>query len=324
MYNKIYNPRTNRNVNINSTLGKKIIKNYIKTINKKKNNVNKNLYDRKNLKIQMGGIINSVLLIGVTASEIQRIYVDLIPELRNAQIYLLSEDHYLPPPLILPENVHLITGLIMPSSFPDMPVENNYFDTIIVDWSTIKLIRIEPLASFIAMYLRKPVQYDSLSGVFVRDLTWIEFEVNRYSRKTLIQEYEKAISRRFVTLTRLNGEKQEIKLIPGWTTKDYIYYLGLQYPKHLFYNTTMNMELRGQRKESRWLVPELIWDDHFFHNDTISEHLKLGINDFHKVLNEFSKHGLICSIPSEFPFKKANKETEPDSMLQCRWTSIIP
>ena len=85
----------------------------------------------KIFKKQMGGIITSVLLIGVNASEIHRLNKDLHSELRTAQIYLLNPKHHVE--MELPQNVHLITGSIpdrQPFDFPDMPVEKNFFDTI--------------------------------------------------------------------------------------------------------------------------------------------------------------------------------------------------
>ena len=163
---------------------------------------------------------------------------------------------------------------------------------------------------------RNNSSYDSLDGVFIRDLRLGEFEPNPFTLGFLKKLYNKTPAAYEVTLERLGGRQEQIKLLPGWTTQDYMYFLGMH---------SSDLALSGSK-----LAPGEIWVDEFkkrrFLSETVIKEVEsLGKRDFHVVLNEFAKYGLLCTDPSMYPLnRRGPDETDTRSRLQCRWTSIVP
>jgi hypothetical protein len=248
-----------------------------------------------------------LLLIGFRGDEIGRLLPDgnLSEELRQHEIYALDPTNDAGGVLQGADiRLHTIRGAIpREGALPQYPFSANFFDTIIVDFSTLKFFGVDKLAEFSAIYSKRKTEYNPMDGVFVRDLASIEYEYKPV-RGIEARHLE---TRRQVEI--VNGRSSiRVNLHERWTTEHYLTFIGEA-------GRNLGCFYRG-----RPLDADAVWDDVIPKNDpspTITLVIRAGRQSMHELIADFALHGLTCFPVETYPLRSAFG-SNGDVKVRCR------
>lgn len=250
-----------------------------------------------------------LLLIGFRGDEIGRLLPDgnLSEELRQHEIYALDPTNDAGGVLQGADiRLHTIRGAIpREGALPQYPFSANFFDTIIVDFSTLKFFGVDKLAEFSGIYSKRKTVYNPMDGVFVRDLASIEYEYKPVGGIEV--KHLPARTRRQVEI--VNGRNSiRVNLYERWTTEQYLTFIG---------EAGRNLYCLYQ---GRPLDADAVWDEVIPKRDsspTITLVMRLGQQSMHELIADFSLHGLTCLPVETYPLRSAFG-ANGDLKVRCR------
>ena len=250
-----------------------------------------------------------ILLIGVREDEIHRLFPEamlLHPDLQDQDLFLMDPSN--PDDVTLASSaiphLHVVRGQIpREGPLPAYPMfRPGMFDTIVVDFSTLKFMSTENLARFGQTYLKRKEDYGRWDGVFVRDMASSEYEyevVNLQEGRPLGRD-----------VAVVHGtESIRVQLNDRWTTRHYLTFLGVAgRHTHAVYLT-------------KRLGPDANWSEAIPATDRDPRvHLRvtLGRQSMHGVIEVFAKHDLLCFPTQAYPLAHARSQGL-DEKLECRF-----
>lgn len=266
-----------------------------------------------------------VLIVGIRFDEIRRLWSDLHPDLRQADLYLLDPLHKNAQCMGADcNNIFVIQGEISSQPLPEFGTTS--FDTIIVDWSTIKFIDIEHLARFCEKYLERKAVFNPLDGVFLRNLSMDIYQhepvdISGYHVDNAPQQPDGVI-RSGVRLVNVDKHTHTIPIFLqiGWTTQHYKTFLGLSGGTYnLHYKN--GSSYRKLNDDQVWLGPSGIFNCvyHTSQNIKVLAVIVGGTTSLHGIIEKFAHRGMICVPIDNYPLRKMGYEPKPGEMLKCRF-----
>lgn len=257
-----------------------------------------------------------VLIIGFREEEVGRLFPPaeggtIDENLREQDLFIMdpqNENTTMHTPLV--PHLHIVQGHI-PREEEPLPVYSMFvphmFDTIIVDFSTLKSMSSDKLAEFGALYLKQKAAYHELDGMFVRDLATSGYEYTPVD----IRNYQ-ASGR---TVTILWGRESSIRvyLQPQWTTTEYLTFIGM---------AGMNLTAMyiGQSIEADIPWSTVVRDTDRDLRISLASHL--GSQSLHALIAAFVRHNLICVPIEQYPLRHlagSDRDLHRDLKVRCRF-----
>lgn len=202
--------------------------------------------------------------------------------------------------------LHIVKGGI-PSDgpVPTYPFTPGMFDTIIVDFSTLKFMADDKLAEFAALYLKQKTEYDNLDGIFVRDLASSEYEY------TPVHIGNYVASGRLVEIVVDPNMSIHIYLQRGWSTEHYFTLIGIS-------GRNVGARYKGHDIEANASWIEVVPPTD--RNPKIILVYRLGLKSMHQLIESFLRHNLTCVPVQDYPLR-SRFGGDLDEKVRCR---ILP
>ena len=188
-------------------------------------------------------------------------------------------------------------------SSPIPMYDGTFFDTIIVDFSTLKFMSVERLAEFAQRHLERKGGYGPLDGIYVRDLEDKGYE---YTVSNVNGYVDRDTTRPIVNIRLNNDLSLRVYLQDGWTTDHYLTFLGLS-------GRNMDAGFLGD------VIPrDKVWKTYLEKErgePTITLLQTPSVDNMHGLIEIFLKYDLVCVPVDEYPLKN---DRGRDKKVRCR------